>query len=134
MDIELLRSSFERVRPIADDAARMFYDNLLGTYPQVRPLFAETDFDAQRRNLMQTLATIVAVVDQPDELGPLLETLGRSHQGYGVTEEMYPFVAASLLRTLAGAFGDDWTPELARTWVAALDAVGGAMIAAQKAA
>ena len=132
MDVQLLRSSFDQVRPIADDAAKIFYGNLLGTYPQVRPLFANTDFDAQRKNLMQTLGAIVATADKPDELTPLLRKLGHSHQGYGVTPEMYAFVSASLLKTLADALGDGWTPELASTWVAALDVVGSAMIAAQE--
>lgn len=131
MDIALLRSTFELVKPQADDVARAFYGRLLGTFPQVRPLFAHTDFTAQRRNLLQSLATIVAVVDRPDELGPYLERLGVSHNGYRVEPHMYRYVSFALLATLADTFGDDWTPEAAATWEAALDAVSAAMIDAQ---
>ncbi len=133
MDVALLRSSFEAVRPVADEAARAFYETLLRTYPQVRPLFAETDFTQQRRKLMTTLAAVVDLADKPGELGPLLDTMGRSHAGYGVTAEMYPYVGASLVHTLAAHLGDAWTPELATTWLAALDVVSAAMIEAQQA-
>ncbi|MDG2149503.1 MAG: globin domain-containing protein [Planctomycetota bacterium] len=134
MDVTLLRSSFDTVRPIADEAAKAFYSTLLNTYPQVRPLFANTDFDSQRTNLMQSLAAIVTLVDKPDEMGALLTKLGHTHKGYNVTPEMYEFVSASLLGTLAGALGNDWTPETASTWVDALHAVSAAMIEAQNSA
>lgn len=134
MDIALLRSSFDAVRPNADDAAKAFYGTLLGTFPQVRPLFADTDFTAQRKNLMATLAAVVQMVDKPDELLPVLDKMGASHAGYGVTADMYPYVAFSLLNTLAGYFGEKWTAEMATTWGEALDAVSARMIAAQEAA
>jgi hemoglobin-like flavoprotein len=132
MDISLLRSSFERVRPSADEAAQAFYTYMLGTFPQVRPLFENTDFDEQRKKLMASLSMIVELVDRPEQLGKMLDTMGRSHQGYGVTAPMYLFVSASLLHTLAGFFGDDWTPELADTWATALQVVSAQMIEAQE--
>jgi hemoglobin-like flavoprotein len=134
MDVALLRRSFEALAPRADELARAFYERLLGTFPQVRPLFAATDFDSQRVKLMQSVAAVVALVDRPDELTPVLEQLGRSHQGYGVRPEMYGYVSFSLLATLADFAGEAWTEEVARTWEAALSAVGAAMIAAQEAA
>ena len=133
MDIALLRSSFDAVRPHADDAAKAFYGTLLGTFPQVRPLFAKTDFTAQRRNLMATLAAVVQLVDKPDELLPVLDKMGQSHVDYGVTADMYPYVSFSLLNTLAGYFGEKWTAEMSTTWGEALDAVSARMIAAQEA-
>ncbi len=132
MDIALLRSSFEAVRPNAEAAAEAFYGTLLNTYPQVRPLFADTDFSQQRKKLMATLSLVVELVDRPDDLLPALDKMGHSHEGYGVTENMYPFVTASLLNTLAGYFGEKWTPEMATTWVEALDVVNARMIQAQR--
>lgn len=134
MDIALLRSSFDAVRPHADEVARAFYARLLGTFPQVRPLFAETDFDAQRKNLVASLAAVVALVDNPDELNPVLEKLGVSHAGYAVEPHMYGYVGFSLMATLADHLGEAWTVEAATTWEAALAAVSAAMIEAQAAA
>ena len=132
MNVNLLRSTFEAVRPQADQVARAFYARMLGTYPQIRPLFADTDFVAQRKNLMQTLGAVVALADKPDELNPLLAKLGESHVQYDVTPSMYPYVCSSLLVTLAETFGDDWTAEVAVAWEEALDVVSQAMIAAQE--
>ena len=134
MNIALLRSTFATVAPQADDLARAFYARMLGTFPHVRPLFANTDFDQQRVKLIQSLAAVVALVDKPDELGPVLERLGKSHVAYNVTPRMYPCVTYSLLTVLAEFLGDDWTEEAAITWEDALSFVGGAMIAAQEAA
>ena len=134
MDVSLLRSSFDAVKPHADDVARAFYARMLATFPQVRPLFAQTDFEAQRRNLMATLGSVVALADKPDELTPVLQRLGQSHHGHGVVASQYPYVAFSLMATLADHLGDGWTEELATTWEAALDVVSAAMIEAQAAA
>lgn len=132
MNVDLLRSSFAAVAPQADDLAQAFYGRLLGTFPQVRPLFAETDFASQRKKLMQSVAAVVSLVDRPDELGPVLEQLGRSHNGYGVAPHMYDYVTFSMLASLADAVGDDWNEELASTWEDALRAVSQAMIEAQQ--
>jgi hemoglobin-like flavoprotein len=134
VDVALLRSSFDAIRPHADDLAKAFYARMLGTFPQVRPLFAKTDFESQRKNLMATLGTVVALADKPEELSPVLERLGQSHNGHGVDASQYPYVEFSLLATLADHLGDGWTAELAETWEAALDVVSTAMIAAQEAA
>ena len=131
MDIALLRQTFDLVKPRADDVARAFYARLLGTFPQVRPLFADTDFDRQRRHLIQSLAVIVAAVDHPEQLTPVLDKLGQSHVAYRVEPHMYRYVSFSLLATLADALGDAWTPAAASTWESALDAVSAAMIDAQ---
>ena len=130
MNIELLRSTFERVRPVADEAAKNFYGHMFKVYPQVKPLFADTDFTEQRQKL---IASVVTLADKPDELGPVLEQMGRSHQGYGVEPHQYAYVSASMMATLADALGDDWTPEVASTWSNALALVSERMIEAQAA-
>jgi methyl-accepting chemotaxis protein len=77
---------------------------------------------------------VVQLVDKPDELFPALDQMGQSHVGYGVTADMYPFVSYSLLHTLAGYFGEQWTAEMATTWGEAMDVVSARMITAQEAA
>jgi len=53
--IELIRTSWASVEPIADVAATLFYERLFEMDPAVRRLFRKTDMEAQRKNLMQTL-------------------------------------------------------------------------------
>ncbi|HTE05272.1 MAG TPA: globin domain-containing protein [Planctomycetota bacterium] len=130
MDIALLRSSFGLLQPSADALARRFYARLFATYPQVRPLFKTQDFTEQRRKLMASVAAVVALVDRPETLGPVLATMGRQHQELGVLPRHYEYVAGSMLAAMADEAGAAWTPEIAHTWDEALHIVAERMIAA----
>jgi len=131
MDLALLRSTFEMVAPQADAVAERFYDRMFRIYPQVKPLFVNTEPAHQRKKLMASIGAVVSLADKPDELGPVLDKLGRSHVDYRVEPHQYAYVSASLLATLAETFGDAWTPEASETWAEALRVVSDAMIKAQ---
>jgi hemoglobin-like flavoprotein len=134
LNVALLRPSFGRIAPLADDVAQRFYARLFAVYPQVRPLFARTEPASQRQKLMASVGAVVTLVDRPDELEPVLQKLGASHLEYGVASHHYEYVCASMLATLAETLAHDWTPELAQTWSDALRHVSDRMIAAQQAA
>lgn len=129
MDIALLRSSFEQLKPQADDLAKRFYARMFSTYPQVRPLFKVTDFTEQRRKLMASVAAVVALVDRPEQLKPVLATMGRQHADLGVQPHQYDFVRASMLAAMADHLGERWTAELSHTWDEALRFVSHEMCA-----
>jgi methyl-accepting chemotaxis protein len=132
VNVALLRSSFQAIAPRADDVARRFYARMFAVYPQVRPLFAGTDPDAQRSKLMASVAAVVALVDRPDELEPVLQQMGARHEDYGVQAHQYEYVCASMLATLAETLGEGWTAEVAQTWSDALRHVSDRMIADQR--
>lgn len=113
--IQLVRSSFALVAPRADLAALLFYQRLFALDSSLRPLF-RTGIEEQGRKLMQMLAGAVKLLDRPQELGPVLESLGRRHVGYGVREEHYDTVGAALLWTLSTALEDEFTPEACAAW------------------
>jgi hemoglobin-like flavoprotein len=131
MNVDLLRSSFERLAPQADQLAACFYTALFTTYPQYRPLFVNTEPAAQRKKLMASVAAVVAAADRPEQLAPVLKAMGERHDEYGVLAHMYPAVSHTLLATLGQAAGEAWTPEVADTWDAALRMVSECMIEAQ---
>jgi len=133
MDIALLRSSFEQLKPQADDLAKRFYARMFSTYPQVRPLFKVTDFTEQRRKLMASVAAVVALVDRPEQLRPVLATMGRQHADIGVQPKQYDFVRASMLAAMADSLGERWTAELSHTWDEALRFVSDEMCAGARA-
>jgi hemoglobin-like flavoprotein len=75
-------------------------------------------------------AALVAVLDHLEDaawLTATLKQLGAKHVDYGVKEEMYGWVGASLIATLAEIAGKDWTPELAVAWTEAYGAISGLM-------
>jgi nitric oxide dioxygenase len=114
--IQLVKQSFAKIAPIAEQAADLFYGLLFEIAPQVRPLF-KGDIKAQGRKLMSTIAFTVGSLQKLPELAPVVHDLGRRHAGYGVKDEHYDIVASALLWTLDKGQGPDFTPDVKDAWI-----------------
>jgi hemoglobin-like flavoprotein len=123
----LIRESWAQVAPIADTAATIFYDRLFELDPSLRTLFSRTDMAGQRRNLMQTLAVVVASIDRLESIVPAVEALGRRHAGYGVEAAHFETVGQALLDTLAIGLGEAFTTEVREAWATAYGILAGVM-------
>ena len=130
--IELVQSSFEKVRPIADQAAETFYQRLFEIAPHYRHLF-KNNMRKQGAMLMSTLGLAVGSLNNLEAILPAVQSLGRRHAGYGVTAEDYQPVAEAFLWTLDHYLGEAFTPELEEAWVEAYTILAGAMIQAAEA-
>ena len=123
----LIRESWAQVAPIADAAATIFYDRLFELDPSLRRLFSRTDMAGQRRNLIQTLAVVVASIDRLESIVPAVEALGRRHAGYGVEAAHFETVGQALLDSLAVGLGEDFTAEVRDAWATAYGILAGVM-------
>jgi hemoglobin-like flavoprotein len=123
----LIRESWAQVAPIADAAATIFYDRLFELDASLRRLFSRTDMAGQRRNLMQTLAVVVASIDRLESIVPAVEALGRRHAGYGVEAAHFETVGQALLDTLAVGLGEGFTAEARDAWATAYGILAGVM-------
>jgi hemoglobin-like flavoprotein len=128
--VQLIRSSWAAVEPIADDAATLFYARLFELDPSLTHLFRDTDMPKQRKVLMQTLAVVVKSIDRLEQLVPAVQALGRRHTGYGVHAEHYATVGAALIWTLERGLGDAFTIEVREAWETAYGTLASVMIAA----
>jgi len=131
--VALVQSSFQKVVPIAPQAADLFYARLFELAPEVRVLF-KGDLKDQGRKLMAMLATVVNGLDRLDTIVPAAQALAKRHVGYGARDAHYTVVGAALLDTLEKGLGDDFTPEVREAWSVAYGTLSGVMIEAQKAA
>jgi len=113
--IALVQASFEKVLPIADPAAELFYNRLFELDPSLRPMF-KADMAEQKKKLMQMLTVAVRGLSRLDEIVPAVQALGRRHAGYHVRREHYATVGAALLWTLEQGLGPDFTPEVRAAW------------------
>jgi len=129
---ELVQSSWEKVVPIADQAAELFYGKLFEIAPEVKPLFAESDMSEQGKKLMQMITVAVKGLDNLGELVPAVQKLGERHNTYGVKAEHYDFVGSALLDTLEKGLGDAFTPETKEAWTITYTTLAGVMIEAQE--
>ena len=127
--IALVQSSFAKVVPIKDAAAEIFYADLFETAPEVKPYFMNSDMKEQGSKLMATLAVVVNGLRDLDKIVPVARELAVRHVDYGVKEQDYGSVGASLLRTLEKGLGDDFTPEVKAAWTSAYSTLSGVMIA-----
>jgi hemoglobin-like flavoprotein len=115
----LVRESWARFEPVAEQSAGFFYDKLFELDPEAERLFARTDMDAQGRKVMRMFAEIVRAIDRPETLVPELADLGRRHVHYGVRDSQYDSVGTALLWTLERGLGPAFTPEVRNAWTEA---------------
>ncbi len=115
--INLVRTSFEKIAPIGEKAAALFYAKLFDLNPRLRGLF-KGDVYEQGKKLMQVIAYAVENLDRLEEIVPQVRALGARHTGYGVSDRDYETVGAALLWTLEKALGKDFTAPARAAWTA----------------
>lgn len=130
--IQNVQQSWALVKPIAPQAAQMFYANLFALDPTLQPLF-KGDMAAQGAKLMQMIGAAVGKLDDLGTLVPILQGLGRRHGGYGVMPAHYETVGAALLKTLAEGLGDAFTPAVKQAWAEVYGVIASTMIEASAA-
>ena len=115
--VKLVQESFQKVAPIADQAADIFYTKLFELDPTLKVMF-KTDIAEQGKKLMTMLGTAVGGLNHLDKIVPAVQELGKRHNDYGVKPDHYTTVATALLYTLETGLGSAWTPEVKEAWIA----------------
>jgi hemoglobin-like flavoprotein len=128
---ELVQRTFEKVKPIGDTAAALFYGRLFDLDPTLERLF-EGDLEDQGRKLMQMIGLAIKGLNRPAELLPLLHEFGKRHAAYGVAEHDYDTVGAALLWTLKQGLGDAFTAKVGEAWTAVYELLSNSMKAGAK--
>jgi hemoglobin-like flavoprotein len=129
--VMLVKSSWEKLIPIADTAAELFYNKLFALDPELRELFTGNMID-QGRKLMTMINTAVNGLDRLSAIVPAVEELGARHATYGVKDEDYDTVCEALLWTLGTGLGDDFTPEVKAAWSETYNTLADTMKAAAR--
>lgn len=124
--VALVQSSWEKVVPIKEKAAELFYGKLFELDADLKPLF-KGDMVEQGRKLMMMINTVVTKLNKLDEIVPAVQDLGKRHVAYGVTDAHYDTVGAALLWTLGAGLGDAFTDEVKEAWTAAYTTLATAM-------
>ncbi len=130
-EILLVQDSFQKVVPIADKAAEIFYGKLFEKDPSLKPLF-KGDMKEQGEKLMSMIATAVNGLNNLDAIVPAVQDLGKKHRGYHVPKESYDTVGAALIETLEVGLGDDFTIEVKNAWIKVYRVLSSTMIEASE--
>lgn len=130
--IQLVQSRFAQVEPIADVAARLFYDKLFKLDPSIKPLFT-SDFTEQGKKRMKLLGIAVRGLSNLDALLPAIQALGKRHVGYGVMDAHHATVGAALLWTLEQGLDAALTGDVKAAWTETCSTLASVMQAAAEA-
>lgn len=105
---------FRSIDPILVGDA--FYSKLFTDTPALRKMFPK-NMNEQYRKLMDMLSTVVARLDNINELTDDIAAMAQRHIQYGVRPAHYKLVGKALLWTLEQGLGNDWTPEVQAAWI-----------------
>jgi len=132
ININVVRSSFELVRPVAHLVVDRFYEILFQDHPEAKAFFAKVDMPKQKNALIASLVAAVNHLDHPDQLTRFLLSLGENHGRYGVEDHHYHWVGLSLLKALKENLHESWTPEVEYQWTEVYGIMAEAMKAGAK--
>ncbi len=113
--IKLVQESWEKVKPISDKAAELFYGKLFEINPGYKALFPN-DMAEQGRKLMAMINTAVNSLNNLEAVVPAVQDMGKRHVAYGVKPEDYDAVGEALLWTLGAGLGDAFTEPVKQAW------------------
>src|SRR5678816_4195569 len=115
--IQIVRDAWPAVAADADTLASRFYARLFEIDHGAARLFAHVDMDAQQKKLIQTLAVVVASLDDTDRLLGAVAALGKRHVHYGVEDHHFDSVGEALMSALHEVLGDAFTSEVQAAWL-----------------
>lgn len=113
--IHIVQTTWLRLLPIKDVAARLFYDRLFELDPSVKRMF-RADIREQGQKLMQVIDAAVNGLSRFEQIVPMIQAIGRRHAVYGVQDHHYGIVGDALLWTLQKGLGAEFTPQVRDAW------------------
>jgi len=110
------------------------YENLFSQHPETKALFVRKPMEKQAKMLADTFTSVLDQMENTPWLEKVLSELGVKHRHFGVTDEMYDWVADALFSALRENLGNHWTPRLEEVWRTAYFNICAFMIEAARAA
>lgn len=132
LDVQLLRESFEIIRPNGLPFVKQFYATLFAKHPPLHQLFTRFDQNHIEKKLVNILVMIVENIENEDMLAFSLSDLGRKHVGIGVIPPYFKLMGDALIETMEKYFeathSTIWTKATEESWRSAYSIVAGIMI------
>lgn len=132
INIKIIRSSFELLKPIAPVVADRFYEILFHDYPEAKLFFSKIEMPKQKKALIGSLVTAIDNLDNPDQLTRFLLNLGETHGRYGVEDRHYHWIGQSLMKSLKQSLSESWTQDVEYQWAEVYSIMAEAMKAGAK--
>lgn len=132
MNIELVKTSWAMVAKMdRETVGGLFYSRLFEMMPEIKPMFSRSTMPEQSKKLLTMLSYIISKLDNLEDILDEIKKLAQRHTRYGVKDEHYAVVGASLLWTLEKGLGGQWNAALKTAWTEVYTILSSAMMAAQ---
>ena len=126
--LALVRQGFAAVSARPEVFTNSLYENFFTSHPRYRKYFAAGDEARRDQRTLEAGTRVLAELDRPGALLPLLRRLALEYRKYGVREPHYRAFAGSVMTALERTIGQAWTYEAAAAWVDELTMVASAML------
>ena len=126
--LALVRQGFAAVSARPEVFTSSLYEDFFTSHPRYRKYFAAGDEARRDERTMAAASRVIADLDRPGALLPLLRKLALEYRKYGVREPHYRAFAGSVMTALERTIGEAWTYEAAAAWVDELTMVASAML------
>jgi len=126
--LALVRQGFAVVSARPEVFTNSLYEDFFTSHPRYRKYFAAGDEARRDQRTLEAATRVLADLDRPGALLPLLRRLALEYRKYGVREPHYRAFAGSVMTALERTIGQAWTYEAAAAWVDELTMVASAML------
>ena len=126
--LALVRQGFAAVSARPEVFTSSLYEDFFASNPRYRKYFAAGDEARRNQQTLEAATRVVAGLDRPGALLPLLRKLALEYRKYGVREPHYRAFAGSVMTALERTIGAAWSYEAASAWVDELTMVASAML------
>ena len=102
---------------ITGDVMGKFYDVFLDSHSDIKPRFANTDFDAQKRLLRQSINLAIMFANDNPVGKKGIERIRNSHRKarLNILPELYPYWKKSFIQVV-DEFDPEFSDELKKQW------------------
>lgn len=123
-----IKASWKALQPFSTQVVDDFYSKLFEIDPSLRIVF-KNDLGEQKRKLMQSLGFVVANMNSPMTLLPVIRHFGRRHALYGAQPTLFASAKEAFLYALSKHLGETYTIEMQSAWNALLEMLIAPMVA-----
>lgn len=115
-----IKLCWKALHPFSTQIVDDFYSKLFELDPSLRIVF-KNDLGEQKRKLMQSLGFVVANMNSPMTLLPVIRHFGRRHALYGAQPTLFASAKQAFLYALSKHLGEAFTAEAQSAWNALLE-------------
>jgi len=128
IDLEIINSTFEAIKPSGEAFVEDFYNLLFERYPSVKGMFSDMKMASHAPKMLGALSLVVNSFNDGSFPLEALQELGGRHESYGATKDLYGPVAETMLDVLAEYAGEAWNDDVKAAWSGVLGLVADAML------